>query len=151
VIIWLDRRHVNVNYRGVEFDCNMPTKKPSLFEVSGKEPEQPKTPTWKQFVKENPFVNYPIYSRIEVIWFPGQWDNYSLVCESFRVSVSPKHPIFPVLEQRIVAALTDTDTALLLRVENRDGTIGFSESNVYGKYARIGNSGFKFEPTDGAN
>jgi hypothetical protein len=129
----------------------MPIKKPSLFEVSGKEPEKPKKPTWKQFVKENPNEEYPVYSRIEVVWFPGQWDNYSLECERFRISISAQHPVYPVLEQRIVATLTDADTALLIRIDDRNGTLGFSESNVYGRYSRIGNAGFKFEATPGAN
>lgn len=129
----------------------MPTKKPGLFDVAGKEPAKPKAPTLRQYTKEHPNAEYPIYSRVNVIWFPGNWDNYSIETPEFRCSIAPNHPIYSVLDNSIVRILTDTETALLVELTDSEGTIRFCESNVYGKYTRIGNAGYKFQPTDGAN
>lgn len=130
---------------------DMPTKNPSLFDVEGKEPTPEKLPTLKQWIKETKDVQYPVLSPIEVCWFPGKWDNYSLQCSYFRVSISPKHPIYQILDRSIVRLLTETNTALLVSVKDASGTIRVCESNFYGCYKPIGNSGYKFEPTDGAN
>ena len=129
----------------------MPTKKPSLFDVSGKEPAKPKAPTLKQYIKENPNATYPIFGRVNTIWFPGNWENYSIETPEFRCSIGANHPLFAVLEASIVKLLHDSENALLLGVMDNEGTIRFSESNVYGKYARIGNAGYRFEETPGAN
>jgi hypothetical protein len=129
----------------------MPNKKPSLFDVSGREPDPVKLPTLRQYLKEITNVEYPIYARIEIIWFPGQWDNYSLQCEHFRVSISSSHPLYKLLEDGIVAAITSDDRALLVRIDDATGTIGISESTVWGQYKPIGHAGYKFYPTDGAN
>ncbi len=151
MIICLDKSPVKSNYLDVEFKRNMSSKKPTLFDVEGKEPPKVKAPTLQQYLKENPNAEYPIYSRVNVVWFPGQWDNYSLECESFRVSIGVNHPIYAVLEQRAVATFTDTESALLICVKDDEGTIGFSESTVFGKYKALGNVGYRFDPTDGAN
>jgi len=129
----------------------MATKKPDIFEMSGKEPPKEKKPTLAQYIKENPNLVYPIYSRIDIIWFPGQWDNYSLECECFRISISNKHPIFEILDKQVVKLLTERDSSLLVIVEDSERTIGIRESNFYGIYKPIGNVGYKFHPTDGAN
>lgn len=129
----------------------MPTKKPSLFDVEGKEPPREKAPTLKQFLKENPDVTYPLYATITTIWFPGNWANYSIETPKFRASVGEHHPLYAVLESSVVKAFGDAESALLLGVMDGEGTIRFSESNLYGRYSRIGNAGYRFEPTSGAN
>lgn len=151
MIICLDIAAVKRNSGFVEFNSNMPTKKPSLFEVSGKEPAKPKAPTLKQFIKQNPDVEYPVYSRIEIVWFPGTWDNYSLETPMFRCSVGSNHPIYSALDNSIVKVLSETQTALLIELTDSDGTIRIAESNVFGQYVAIGNAGYKFELTHGAN
>lgn len=129
----------------------MPAKKPSLFEVTGKEPPKPKAPTLRQYLKENTDATYPLIARVNTIWFPGNWENYSIETPEFRCSIGGNHPLFTILENSIVKLLNDSENALLLVVMDNEGTIGFSESNVYGKYARIGNAGYRFEETPGAN
>jgi hypothetical protein len=129
----------------------MPVKKPNIFEVSGKEPPKPKKLTLFQYIKENPNAEYPIYSRIETVWFPGKWDNYSLECEHFRVSISPSHTLYELLEGGIVRILTDANAALLIELSDSSGVIGIRESNFYGVYKTVGNAGYRFEATNGAN
>lgn len=125
----------------------MPAKQLSLFDVDGKEPPKEKKPTVRQFLKENKDANYPICSTIRTIWFPGNWDNYSLETDSFRVSIGPKHPLYAILDKLVVKAFCESQTAIHACIKDPDGTIGFGESTLYGAYTRIGGSGLRFEET----
>jgi hypothetical protein len=129
----------------------MPTKKPTLFEVSGKDAPREKKPTLFQFIKETSDITYPYFAGIEIIWLPGKWDNFSIETSTYRASIAPSHGLYEVIDRSIVRILTDTDTKLLLAIENDSGELRFAESNVYGKYERIGNTGFRFVATPGAN
>lgn len=130
----------------------MPTKKESFFSTRGSEQPKPKKPTLFQFIKSLPKdEKFPILSRVVLCWFPGTWDNYNLECEQFRISIGVNHSLYKLLDSNIVKILEESEGALLVSVEDREGTIGFAESNYYGKYRPIGKSGYKFEPTEGAN
>lgn len=129
----------------------MPAKKPTLFEVSGNDAPKGKKPTLRQFLKENADLSFPYLSGIEIVWFPGQWDNFSLETSTFRASIAPSHGLYEVVDTSIVRVLESTDTKLLLAIEDRTGQLRFNESNVYGKYQRISNVGFRFVATEGAN
>jgi len=122
----------------------MPTKKESLFDVSGKEPPKPKAPTLRQFLKENKDAKYPIVSSIDIIWFPGQWDNYSIETGKFRCSIGANHPLYKLLDRDVITITTGSDTGIALSVEDEDGTIRFCETTNYGKWERIGNAGVRF-------
>ena len=125
----------------------MPTKKQSLFEMSGKEPPKEKLPTLFEFLKQNNELKYPFHSPLRIIWFPGTWNNYSLESNRFRVSIETNHPLYSAIDAGIVRLLEETDTALLIELMDGQGTIGIRESNLYGRYSRIGNAGYKFNET----
>lgn len=129
----------------------MPTKKIGFFDVSGKEPPKEKAPTLTQWLKENKDVQYPFVTPIAVIWLPGNWPNYSIEAGAFRVSISERHPLYAVLESNVVKVFSESETCVLLELMDSQGTIRFCESNVYGKYARLGNAGYRFDPTKLAN
>lgn len=122
----------------------MPTKKPSLFDTPGKEPKKPKKPTLFQYIKQNKDVEYPITAPIETIWFPGNWDNYSVETDKFRASINPNHPLYKALDVNIVKHCEDVPTALLIELQDNEGTICFRESNLYGDWKAIGNAGYRF-------
>lgn len=122
----------------------MPTKKESLFDVSGKEPPKPKAPTLRQFLKEKTDDKYPIISPVMLIWFPGQWDNYSIETREFRCSIGAGHPLYKLLDRDVIAITTGSDTGIALSVEDADGTIRFCETTNFGKWERIGNAGVRF-------
>lgn len=129
----------------------MPAKKLSLFDTPGKEPSKPKAPTLRQFIKENKDVEYPILCQVTTVWLPGNWDNYSLECDKFRVSISSSHPLYKALDQTIVRHCEDVSTALLIELQDSDGTICFRESNLYGDWKRLGNSGYSFSHDGDSN
>jgi hypothetical protein len=129
----------------------MPTKKPNLFQMSGREPSKEKLPTMSQYLKQNTDVKYPLYSTLTTIWFPGTWDNYSLESKLFRINIGTNHPLYSAIDSGIVRLLEETDTALLIELMDGQGTVGIRESSLYGKYSRIGNAGYKFSETLHAN
>lgn len=129
----------------------MPSKQLSLFDVSGKEPPKEKLPTLKQFIKSSSDAKYPIVSTIKLIWFPGTWDNYSIETNHFRCSIGTSHPLYKPLDRDVIKLTEGSDTGIVLSIEDSDGTIRFCETNVYGRWERIGNAGIRFLPTDGAN
>lgn len=130
----------------------MPTKKDSFFSTKGKETPKPKKPTLLQYLKSLPNdTKFPILSRIELCWFPGTWDNYNLECESFRISIGTNHSLYKLFDSSIVKILEESEGAVLVSIEDELGTIGFIESNYHGHYRPIGNAGYKFHATDGAN
>lgn len=125
----------------------MPGKQLSLFDVEGKEPPKEKAPTLRQYLKEQKDAKYPISSTIRLVWFPGNWDNYSLETDSFRVSIGPKHPLYAVLDKLVIKAFCESQTAIHVVITDEDGTIRFGESTLYGAYTRIGSAGIRFEET----
>lgn len=150
MIISLDITTVNRNSGVVELNSNMPTKKESLFDVSGKEPAKPKLPTIRQYLRENKNVTSPIVASVTVIWFPGNWDNYSVETGKFRTSIAPGHPLYDLLDRDVIAITEASHTGIALSLEDSDGTIRFCETTNYGKWERIGNSGIRFRG-DGTN
>lgn len=125
----------------------MPSKQLSLFDFEGKEPMPPKKPTLRQYLKEVNNATYPICSTVRVVWFPGNWDNYGIETDLFRVSISPKHPLYAVLDKLVIKAFCESQTAIHVCVTDGDGTIRFGESTLYGAYTRIGAAGIRFEET----
>lgn len=129
----------------------MPTKKPTLFDETFDEPVKEKRPTLLQYIKSTKDIEYPLLSRIELVWFPGKFNNYTLETPLFRCQVSDKNPLYTLLEKMGYKVFKDSESAILLRVMDERARIQLAESNVYGKYSDIGNIGIKFQPTDGAN
>jgi hypothetical protein len=129
----------------------MPKQTVSLFDTEYKEPPKVKLPTLLQFIKKLPNDAYPLIQRINVMWFPGAYDNYTLETSEFRCQVSSTHPLYPLLNKVGYKTFIECECAVLVSVIDSSGTISLLESNVYGKYSNIGSIGVKFIPTDGAN
>jgi len=135
----------------VELNTYMPSKKLSLFGSEYKEPPKEKLPTLLQYLKSTKDVTFPFYSRINYIWLPGSFNNFTLECEKFRCGVSDRNPLYKVLNGSGWGKIITAETAILLSCLDEKGTIRLEESNVYGRYESIGNYGVKFVPTEGAN
>lgn len=129
----------------------MPTKKPSLFGSTFSEPPKEKKPTLLQYLKTTKDVKFPFHSRIDLIWLPGTFNNFTLETELFRCSVTDRNPLYSILNGSGWGTVIDSETALLLCVMDSTGVYTLEESTFYGKYKSIGNLGVKFEPTPGAN
>lgn len=135
----------------IELTNYMPSKKSSLFSGEFKEPPKEKKPTLLQYLKSTKDVEFPLLSTIEYIWLPGTFDNFTLECSKFRVGVTPRNPLYAVLNGSGWGEILSAETAIILHCMDEKGTITLGESNAYGRYESIGNYGVKFVPTDGAN
>lgn len=60
-----------------------------------------KKPTLRQYLKELPKDVESIKSTVRIIWLPGQWNNYTLQCDDFRVIVSGGHKLFSGLKDHV--------------------------------------------------
>lgn len=88
----------------------MPRKKQEDWldqDYSGKEE---KLPTIRQYLKELPKDVTDIKSTIRLIWLPGQWDNYTLQSDDFRVVISRNHKLYGQLRDNIDAFTKGTKT-----------------------------------------
>lgn len=79
----------------------MPRKKPSDWLNEDYSAKEEKLPTIRQYLKELPKDAENIKSTVRVIWLPGQWDNYTLQCDDFRIVVSPKHKLYSQLRANV--------------------------------------------------
>jgi hypothetical protein len=129
----------------------MPSKQPSLFGTSFEEPPKEKLPTLLQYLKRTKDVEYPLLRRIDFIWLPGSFSNYTLQTSDFRIAISSGNPLYKLLDGVGWKQVVESESAILASCLDSKGTIELVQSNVYGTYVAVGGYGVKFVPTDGAN
>lgn len=127
----------------------MATKKQpaSIFEVEGSEPQLPKLPTLMQFIKANAnVITSDSIFPVEIIWTPGNWDNYTIQTDKFRASISERNPLYPLLN-RFIGGIPEYPNQVGIQItDSESGSVRFVECGTYGKWKPLGNAGFKFEP-----
>jgi hypothetical protein len=126
----------------------MPRKKQNDWldqEFSGKED---KLPTLRQYLKELPKDVKDIASTVRVIWLPGQWNNYTLQCEHFRVIVNPKHNLYSSLRANLDEFTKGTRTLDVFVTDRAKVSYRLSiNDSKTGEWFYIGGtSGLKFTP-----
>jgi len=129
----------------------MPRKKPEDWlneEYSGKEE---KLPTIRQYLKELPKDVKDIKSTVRLIWLPGQWDNYTLQCDDFRVVISRKHKLYGALRTNIDAFTKGTNTLDVLVIDRAQVSYRLAVNpQESGEWFFVGgDAGLKFTPDEG--
>lgn len=69
-----------------------------------------KLPTIRQYLKELPKDATDIKSTVRLVWLPGQWDNYTLQCDHFRIIVNRNHKLYGQLRDNLDAFTKGTET-----------------------------------------
>jgi hypothetical protein len=121
-----------------------------IFGASFEHGEQKKKPTILQFIKKLPSDISEFESTVEVIWFPGSFDNYTLECEHFRVPISSTHPLYKSLSEG-VHQLTQGSSTINVCIQSRDPlSYKLVENTGYvGHWQFIGSdSGTRFFPDE---
>lgn len=95
----------------MEFD---PTK---LFGVPANEPEPEKLPTIRQFIKSTKKPNKSVRYPVETIWVPGEWTNYSLITNRFRVAIRETNNLFEPLG-KFIASEAFKRSSIAVRIED---------------------------------
>lgn len=79
----------------------MPRKKQDNWLEQDYSSKEEKLPTIRQYLKELPKDVEDIKSTVRLIWLPGQWDNYTLQCDDFRIIIGRNHKLYGELRDNI--------------------------------------------------
>lgn len=129
----------------------MPRKKQNDWldiDYSGNEE---KKPTIRQYLKELPKNVTDIKSTVRLIWLPGQWNNYTLQCDDFRVIVSKGHQLFDGLRANVDVFTKGSQTLDVIVIDREPFSYRLSvNTEIAGEWFFIGGqSGLKFTSHEG--
>jgi 3',5'-cyclic AMP phosphodiesterase CpdA len=117
-----------------------------LFGASFESGEQKRKPTILQFVKRLPKNITEFESTVELIWLPGNFDNYTLECEHFRVPINNTHPLYSSMREG-VDRLTNGSSTVNVCIQSKQ-PLSYKlvqNSDITGHWQYIGgDSGIRF-------
>lgn len=88
-------------------------------ELGHQNTDVPKTPTLRQWCKQNPGTDVHV-SQVKFVFNPGSFASYSFVTEhNFRVSVEKETPLASFLEQVLPNALRE-GVCLYIQIKNHE-------------------------------
>jgi hypothetical protein len=124
----------------------MPRKKTNDWLSEEYSEKQERKPTLRQYLKELPNDVTDIKSTVRIVWTPGQWDNYTLECDHFRVIVNRKHKLYAALRDNFDAFSKGTETLDVLVTDRKSVTYRLSTNpKESGEWFFIGgDAGLKF-------
>jgi hypothetical protein len=112
--------------------------------------KEEKLPTIRQYLRELPNNVEDIKSTVRVIWLPGQWNNYTLQCDHFRVIVSERHKLYHSLRDNVDEFTKGTQTLDVIVTDRESVSYRLGVNNeTTGEWFFIGaGSGLKFTTSD---
>jgi hypothetical protein len=133
----------------------MPRKKPEDWLNQEYNAREEKLPTIRQYLKELPNDAKDIKSTVRLVWLPGQWNNFTLETDHFRVIVNPKHKLYGQLRDNFDAFSKGTETLDVVVIDRKSVSYRLNiNSEERGEWFFIGgSSGLKFtsEKANGGN
>jgi hypothetical protein len=129
----------------------MPGKnsKPSgMFGVEASASSNKKVPTLREYLKENSAHGLSSSHLVEVVWFPGKYDNYTLQTSEFRASVSSNAALYSALSENLDSFTKGSSGIELVFGSDKRGVYTLAPSQIEGDWFFISDNGIKFEPTD---
>lgn len=78
-----------------------------LFGVETKDVKPEKLPTIAQFVRRTKEPQSKPIHKVELVWLPGKFNNFTLQTQHYRVVISSQHPFYGLLRD----FFADQDTA----------------------------------------
>lgn len=123
-------RNKQLSLFGTEVDISVPRKKPTLA----------------QYLKEVPTDDKDIESTVRIIWLPGEWKNYTLETDLFRVSIRQEHQFYSLLESQIDEFTKGNQTFRVVVTKRKPISLRLDiDSELTGEWFFIGESiGLKF-------
>jgi hypothetical protein len=128
----------------------MTRKKPEDWLNQDYSAKEEKLPTIRQYLKELPKDVTDIKSTVRLIWLPGQWDNYTLQCDDFRVVVNRQHKLYGQLRSNVDDFTKGAKTLDVLVTDRAKVSYRLTVNNEEsGEWFFIGgDSGLKFTPNN---
>lgn len=103
-----------------------------------------KLPTLRQFLKSKGNRKIPRSFLVTVIWKPGEWDNFTLETESFRLRVNKGDEMYPLLDEFTADPKTADVPVAITICDRQKGTWMFIPSEEEGAWSEIGSNGLKW-------
>ena len=125
----------------------MPKSKTNTWLEEDYEDKKAKKPTLRQYLKELPKDVKDVKSAVHLVWLPGQWDNYTLQTEDFRVIVSRDHKLYRHLRDNLDAFTKGTQTLDVVVTDRAKVSFRLSVNDEKrGEWFFVGgDAGLKFE------
>lgn len=105
-----------------------------------------KKPTFLQWLKSCNAKQLGTWYTVQVIWFPGEWNNYTLETDEFRIRVPSTDPLY----RAMVDFVNDQSTAnvqLDIKASSRNSrSFLIRPKETKGLWSLISDSGMRWEP-----
>ena len=124
----------------------MPAKKPvELFGVDFKDEPAQKVPTYNQFLKRVGRENATGLYLVNLIWLPGQFDNFTLQTDEFRLIVRSGTKLYAALSNRLDEWSKGNASMSIDIPEGGNGMYRFVETQDAGEWFFVGDgSGLRY-------
>lgn len=112
-------------------------------------PKPTPTPTFLQYVKTiGKGVEGKTKFQVDIVWFPGKFDNVTLQTHAFRYQCDPNHPLYTEMQEYIKNAVsTGVCPRLDIVVDSiEDRTIDLTENpKIKGTWEKLGSNAYKYK------
>jgi len=128
----------------------MPRKVPAkktMFDIESDANSRPKIPTLRQYLKGDKAHGLASVHSVEIIWFPGDYDNYTFQTKDFRASISSSSALYAALSTDLDEFTRGTKGLEVTFDEVRRGIYTLRPSTTDGEWFFIGETGIRFEPS----
>lgn len=129
----------------------MPRKKQtSMFDTDFELEGEKKLPTLRQYLKELPKDAELPSSPCRIVWFPGEWKNYTIQTELFRVSIKESHHLYNSLQDELDEFTKGSRNFAVVVTDRAKVSFRLTVNEERGEWFFISDLGIKFERDDNA-
>ena len=117
----------------------------SIFGVKASDAKREKLPTIRQFCKSTAKSKYKSDGIVELVWLPGNFDNFTIQTDRFRILITKNHPFYqPLLD--FFDGVNDRSCGFRVEISDwKSAEYIFHElSEGNGAWETIGESGYRW-------
>lgn len=116
-----------------------------LFGTEAQNVKPEKLPTISQFIKRTKEPKSKPLNKVELVWIPRKFNNFTLQTSQYRVIVSSKHPFYGLLRDFFADSNT-AETPIGIRITDwQKGSYMLEQpAKTYGLWRELGSSGYRW-------
>lgn len=116
-----------------------------LFNTESQDVKPEKLPTLGQYLKRTKQTKGKMRQRVELIWLPGKFDNFTLQTGEYRLIISPKHPLYGHLRAFNNAGNESTEIGFDIELTDwQKASYMLVPNGRNGSWTEIGTSGLRW-------
>ena len=123
----------------------MPTDYKSAFGKTTTTSSTERKPTLNQWLRKLGKTKMAQQYLVMLIWTPGEFDNFTLETEKFRVILRNGHELYSALDAFTSDSATAEQGLAIVVDERRDGKFSIVESDEPGGWEEVGANGQKWK------